>query len=70
MNRRQVLLGSAATVAATTLPTVAFEHGIMPFADPWPEMTAAMKFFWDAKREMMCVTGISFKDLYITEDWK
>ncbi len=71
MNRRQVLLGTSAVVAAATLPAIVqAEPLIFPFPDPNPEMTAAMKFFWDAEREVIRVTGISFKDLYIDGDWK
>lgn len=69
MNRRQVLLGSAATVAAATLPVAAVlaDELIMPLPyAPGPAMIAAQKLFWDCEREIIRVTSISFEELYIT----
>lgn len=68
MNRRQVLLGSAAAIAASALPVV--EQGIMPFPEPPPVWAAAYKMIWDAKLEVFRVTGISFEELYINGDWE
>lgn len=68
-NRRQILLGSAATVAAVAmLPIMAVEQAIMPFADPSPELAAVYKFFWDSELDMMRVAGISARELYINGD--
>lgn len=65
-DRRQFLLWSSAAVAAAALPAIVqAEPLIFPFADPHPEMTAAIKIYWDVKNEIFRTTAISFKELYI-----
>lgn len=66
--RRQVLLGTSAVVAASALPAVMAETAIMPFADPSPAMTAAIKVYWDAREEIFRTIAIPFDELYITGD--
>lgn len=71
MNRRQIVFGSTAMLAAAALPPVAVPMpAIITAIDcgRHHSITAAFQVFWDAKAEIIRVTHIPIEELYAKEN--